>query len=107
MKPEGICTLSTNPIQTPGPINPPSMPGGVNPQPDPNTVDGFPAVDTYVRQEHPELAGAVVKTLSTQVVAGVNYYITYENASTIYTAVVWVKSWENFMQITSFTSKAK
>ena len=64
-------------------------------------------VNTYVLSQHPELVGAKVTKVSTQIVAGTNYYITYETATAKYDVVVWQKTWENFIQITTFTSSPK
>jgi len=97
MRPDGICTLNTY-----QPIG-----GGVTSQPDPTQVDGFPAVNNYVLSQHPELMYAKVTKVSTQIVAGTSFYITYETATTVYNVVVWQKTWENFIQITSFTSTPK
>jgi len=97
MNSDGNCALnSSNPIG-----------GGVTPQPDPTNVDGFQTVNNYVLSQHPELSSATVTNVSTQVVQGTNFYITYETSTTIYNVTVWQKTWENFIQITSFTSTPK
>mgnify|MGYP000851730534 FL=1 len=81
--------------------------GGLQEQSLLTATPGFSVVGTYVLSQHPELATATVTKLSTQVVAGTNYYITYETNTTRYDVVVWEKTWENFISITSFTSTTK
>ncbi len=51
--------------------------GAITPLTNPTATPGFSAVNIYVLQQHPELAGATVVNVSTQVVAGTNWYITY------------------------------
>jgi len=68
---------------------------------------GFSEAHKEVLDKHPELANATVTAVSTQVVAGTNFYITYETDTAKYNVVVWQKVWENFIQITSFTITPK
>lgn len=78
----------------PDPV-PGGIPGGITPQPNVNSVPDFPQVNAYVLQQKPELSGAVVTKLSTQIVAGTNFYITYETATTKWDVVVWLQTWTN------------
>lgn len=64
-------------------------------------------MSAYVLNAHPELAGATVKDVSTQVVAGINYIITYDSDISTYNVVVWHKAWQNFIKITKFTKTPK
>lgn len=72
-----------------------------------SATPGFSEAHKEVLDKHPELANATVTAVSTQVVAGTNFYITYETDTAKYNVVVWQKVWENFIQITSFTITPK
>ncbi len=76
-----------------------SLCGGIG-APNPGVTlegDGV-AADAFVRAKVPALANATLESFTTQVVAGVNYRFTYGGYEG--EVEVWVKSWENFMQIT-------
>lgn len=73
--------------------------GGVSaPQPAANLEGDAAAADAFVRSKVPELANATLESYTTQVVAGAKYGFTYAGYPGV--VFVWVKAWENFMQIT-------
>jgi hypothetical protein len=98
--PKGLCTKDTR-------TGTGSIRGGITPQVDTTKVPDFALINSFVLSQHPELVGATVTKLSTQVVSGMNYYISYETATTRYDVVVWYQAWLNNKQITSFTSSPK
>jgi hypothetical protein len=73
--------------------------GGIEPPKTAADLNGDgQAADTFVRAKVPELANATLESFTTQVVAGAKYRFTY--AGYPGEVEVWVKSWENFMEIT-------
>jgi hypothetical protein len=73
--------------------------GGVSAAQPANSLEGdAAAADAFVRAKVPELANATLESYTTQVVAGARYGFKYAGYPDV--VYVWVKAWENFMQIT-------
>lgn len=73
--------------------------GGVGAPQAANSLEGeAAAADAFVRAKVPELANATLESYTTQVVAGSKFGFTYTGYPGVVS--VWVKGWENFMQIT-------
>lgn len=61
-----------------------------------------PQVDRFLRQRHPELQGARVIHIESQVVSGTNYKITYQGSFGRALAEVSYQSWNNAIKERSF-----
>lgn len=79
-----------------------SLPGRPNAITNFWSVPGFRKINDFVLRQKPELAAAKLTGLSTQVVAGKKYFITYETSTQKYLVTVFEQSWTNTLRIENF-----
>ena len=64
-------------------------------------------IDSYIREQLPQLKDATLYAAQHQVVAGMNYKYSYQNGDSITTVVVWDQPWTKLRQITSISKVEK
>ena len=64
-------------------------------------------IDSYIRQQLPQLEDATLYAAEHQVVSGMNYKYSYRNGDQSTTVVVWDQPWTKLRQITSISKVEK
>ena len=64
-------------------------------------------IDSYIRQQLPQLEDATLYAAEHQVVSGMNYKYSYQNGDQSTTVVVWDQPWTKLRQITSISKVEK
>lgn len=71
------------------------------------TGNADPAIDAYIRQQFPALAGAQLTQAKSQVVAGFNYEYTYSLNNVNYVVSAYDQSWTNTRFITNVSKSTQ